>query len=158
MTGSANKEAALAIIASFSTFDVAATLAPRSQSCTWTMLPASLNFPANLTNEQHAAHLSSLTDVASGFDMDVQQVWDKGNTVVVRAFSDLRFREEVTSQDDGVEWKYRGEYVFVFEFDAEGKVERAIEFMDSKAAAEALGLAGRAREILAGKKGAAKEA
>jgi ketosteroid isomerase-like protein len=153
-TPSPNRQTALDLINAFTTLDIPSSLAPRSQHCTWTMLPASLSFPPALTNAQHAAHMQSLTDVSPGFDMYVQEVWDGGNTVVVHALSDLRFREEVTSGDEGVEWKYRGEYMFVVDFDAEGKVVRVIEFLDSKAVGEALGLAGRGREILAARKSA----
>ena len=64
------------------------------------------------------------------------------------------FRDEVKGEDDGTEWTYEGEYIFVLLFDQSGKIERIVEFIDSAKVAGAMALLGKARENLAkGKEG-----
>jgi hypothetical protein len=47
------------------------------------------------------------------------------------------------------EWLYVGEYVFFFSMDESGeKIERIVEFLDSKAAVQGRALVARARENL----------
>lgn len=54
--------------------------------------------------------------------------------MVVWATSETRFHDEV--MDGGIaaeEWKYRGEYIFILSMDEKGeKIERVVEFVDSK--------------------------
>lgn len=45
-----------------------------------------------------------------------------------------------------VDWEYRGEYVFMLEVDAQGKVERVVEFLDSLATERLRMLMGLARK------------
>lgn len=73
---------------------------------------------------------------------------EKLNRVVVWATSEAKFREEVMDGNDEEDWVYKGEYVFIFSMDESGKIERVVEFLDSKVAEKVMRLTGRAKENL----------
>lgn len=73
---------------------------------------------------------------------------EKLNRIVVWATSEAKFREEVMDGNDEEDWVYKGEYVFIFSMDESGKIERVVEFLDSKVAEKVMRLTGRAKENL----------
>ena len=73
---------------------------------------------------------------------------EKLNRVALWATSEAKFREEVMDEDDEEDWVYKGEYVFIFSIDESGKIERVVEFLDSKVAEKGMELIGRAKENL----------
>jgi len=69
------------------------------------------------------------------------------NKVIVWATSQAHFYDEV--KDGGLseeEWAYKGEYVFILSMNKDGdKIERIVEFVDSKGTERLRGLMQRAR-------------
>jgi hypothetical protein len=111
--------------------------------------PASLNFPGLFDKAGFLAHAGGLTDIMTGFPVFAKEYIESesGNQVIVWATSKTQFREEV--KDGGKseeEWEFGGEYVFMFTMDESGeKIVRTVEFLDSVATQELLGLMQRAR-------------
>jgi len=79
--------------------------------------------------------------------------------VTVWARSAAVFREEL--KDEGLsqeEWRYCGEYVFMIWFEEGGKrIDRIVEFLDSKGTERFRGLVGRAKGNLRKYRGDADE-
>lgn len=75
---------------------------------------------------------------------------DEQNRVIIWALGEAHFKEEV--RDNGLtdeEWLYKGEYMFIFTMDKSGeKIERVVEFLDSKAAENGRSLIRRAMNNL----------
>lgn len=111
--------------------------------------PASLNIPLPLGRDDFAAHTANLQNIMLGFPVTIIEVTEseKQNRVVIWATADASFRDEV--KDKGIsdeERNYRGEYIFMFTMDPnEEKVERVVEFLDSKKTEELRVLMKRAR-------------
>ena len=83
---------------------------------------------------------------------------EKQNRVIVWCSGVLRFKDIV--KDPGLsddEWEYHGEYIFILSMDESGeKVERSLEFVDSKATERLRILMARAHNnLVAAKAGAA---
>lgn len=70
-----------------------------------------------------------------------------GGQVVIWATGRAVFRDEIVGED-GEEWGYEGEYMFLLDVGDEGKIERIVEFLDSKGTERLRGLVVRAREKL----------
>jgi hypothetical protein len=143
----------LTLLDTYATFDIPANIALRTPTCTHTMLPASAGVPI-MDNAAFTAHISMLSQAIIGFPVTVVKVFDGGETVTIHATSETVWRPEVL--DEGVDWAYHGEYVFVFEMDEVGdRVESVREFVDSKAVAGALVLLQRAMGNLEANEGKA---
>jgi ketosteroid isomerase-like protein len=69
------------------------------------------------------------------------------NQVAVWATSQTKFHEEVKDAEvPEDEWQYKGEYMFLLNVDdSEEKIERVVEFVDSKGTEGLCGLMQRAR-------------
>ncbi len=125
-------------------------LSVRSEDCTHIFAPASLNPPPPKDNATFAAHLVGLREVMAGFPVTPKEMIDSANenTVTVWATSEAMFHEEL--KDDGLsaaEWAYRGEYIFILAMDPSGRrIQRIVEFLDSKGTERILGLVARAKE------------
>jgi len=149
---STQRSTALAFLQSFQHLDVDANLALRTPNCIHSMAPASLNYPASMTNEQFAAHLSSVKPILATFPVTASEIFEHegSNQVTVWATSNATFREEAKDEDPGIEWSYRGEYMFVLVLNRAGdRIERIVEFLDSKKVEEVTVLMERARRNLA---------
>jgi len=108
-----------------------------------------------MTNDQWAAHGLSLKEVLVAFPVTPKEVFghEASNQVTIWATSSAVFRDDVKDDEDSVDWSYFGEYIFVFSFNQAGdKVERVLEFLDSKKVEEVRALMQRARRNLAAKK------
>ena len=148
------RQVAQSFLDTFDTLDLEGALALRAPSCRHTILPFSLGYKPDLTNDQFAEHLSRLIQILSRFPVYAQEIIESGNQITIHATSNAVFRDEVKGEDDGTEWTYEGEYIFVLLFDQSGKIERIVEFIDSAKVAGAMALLGKARENLAkGKEG-----
>ncbi|KAF8846984.1 hypothetical protein BDZ45DRAFT_682168 [Acephala macrosclerotiorum] len=147
---STRRQTALASLAAFENLDIDAHISLRSPKCTNIFAPSSQ--PAPLDDSGFAAHLSKLKAVIERFPVWPKEVMEdeKQNRVIIWAMGEAHFRDEV--RDDGLteeEWLYRGEYMFIFSMDKSGeKIERVVEFLDSKAAEKGRSLVRRATENL----------
>ncbi|CEN61078.1 hypothetical protein ASPCAL07744 [Aspergillus calidoustus] len=122
-----------------------------SEAYTHEFAPTSLNPPGPFTKTGFLAHGASLSEIMTGFPVTAKEYFEceGSNRVVVWATSEPHFREEVMDGDEE-EWRYRGEYVFMFWMDESGdRIERTVEFLDSAATKDRLfGLMARARANL----------
>lgn len=125
-------------------------LSVRTEDCVHIFAPASLNPPPPKDNATFAAHLAGLREVMAGFPVMPKEIIDSANenTVTIWATSEAKFHKEL--QDDGLpasEWAYRGEYIFILAMDQSGKrIQRIVEFLDSKGTERMWGLVARAKE------------
>ena len=125
-------------------------LSVRSDDCTHIFAPSSLNLPPPKDNTTFATHLAHLREVMVGFPVTPKEMIDSANenTVTVWATSEVKFHVEL--MDDGLsaaEWAYRGEYIFILTMDPSGRrIQRIVEFLDSKGTERLLGLVARAKE------------
>ncbi|KAF1989177.1 hypothetical protein K402DRAFT_418988 [Aulographum hederae CBS 113979] len=98
--------------------------------------PASLNMPPTLDGASFANHIAGLRGIMHSFPVIPKEtiVNEKGRQVVVWATSIAKFIDDV--KDDSFsedEWAYRGEYIFMFTMiEAGDKIDRVVEFLDSK--------------------------
>ena len=96
-----------------------------------------------MTNEQWAGHLRAVQPILATLAVTPKEIYEHegSNQVTVWATSDAKFREEAKGEDGGLEWRYCGEYVFILFFEEAGdRIERVVEFMDSKRVVEMRGL------------------
>ena len=132
---STQRNIANAFLQSFEHLDTDANLALRAPGCVHSFAPATLNMPASMTNEQWGAHLNSMKSILSTFPVEAKEIFEhEGSTqVTVWATSNAVFREEAKDAELGLDWNYQGEYIFVLVFNESGdKIERILEFLDSK--------------------------
>lgn len=134
-------ETARRFIAIFTTLDTHVLHDILADDHTHQFAPTSLNPPGPFDKAGIISHISHLTEVMTGFPVTAKEYLDSesSNAVTVWATSEAHFREDV--KDDGVSadvWAFRGEYVFMFFFDEEGKIKRTVEFLDSKRTADGL--------------------
>jgi len=154
---SIQRSIALAFLESFKDLDGAGNVALRAPDCRHIMAPASLNFGPSKTNEQFAAHISGVKEIFAALPVTATEIFEQPDShqVTIWATSDGTFREEVKDDEEPrVDWSYRGEYMFVLVFNRAGdKIERIIEFLDSKRVEEVRVLMDRAKRNLAARKG-----
>ncbi len=99
--------------------------------------PASLNRPGGFDKPSILEYMSRRFGLLTSFTMTAKEYVESesGNQVMVWATSQATFRDDV--KDAGVpdeEWRYAGEYIFLFSMDETGeKLVRTVEFLDSKA-------------------------
>jgi hypothetical protein len=146
---------ALAFCASFQHLDLDANLALRTSDCTHIFAPASLKMSPSMNNEQWAAHAQSLKAILSSFPVEAKEIFaqEGSNHITIWATSDARFRDDVKDEESGLDWSYYGEYIFVLQLNQAGdKIQRIVEFLDSKKVID-LGLVrARARANVAARK------
>ena len=105
-----------------------------------------------MTNEQWGAHLNSLRSILSTFPVEAKEIFETegSNQVTIWATSNAVFREEAKDEDSGLDWSYQGEYIFVLVLNESGdKIERILEFLDSKKVLEMQAQLKRARANVA---------
>ncbi|CZR64184.1 uncharacterized protein PAC_14081 [Phialocephala subalpina] len=143
---STRRGTALAFLAAFENLDIDAHISLRAPTCSNIFTPSSQ--PPPLNNSGFAAHLSRLRAVIERFPVWPKEIMEdeKQNRVVIWATGEAHFKEEV--RDGGLtqeEWLYKGEYMFIISLDGSGeKIERVVEFLDSKAADKGRSLVRRA--------------
>lgn len=149
---STQRSTAQAFLRSFEELDVDSNVALRTPDCLHSMAPASLNFPEAMTNEQFATHLRSLKSILAKLPVTAKEIFEHegSNQVTIWATSNATFREEAKDEDSGLDWSYQGEYMFILFLSRAGdKIERIVEFLDSKKAAEVFVLIEKARRNVA---------
>ncbi|MCJ1447951.1 MAG: hypothetical protein MMC23_008463 [Stictis urceolatum] len=152
---SVQRSTAAAFLRAFEELDDGSHIALRAPNCRHTIAPASTSFHPNMTNEQWATHFASLRDVLIRFPVTAKEIFEQpaSNQITVWATSEAIFREEAKDYDSGLDWTYRGEYIFILFFNQAGdRIERILEFVDSKRAAEVMILVKRARHNLQAKR------
>ena len=154
---SIQRTTAMAFLHSFQDLDGESNLALRTPGCSHTMAPASMNFLPTMTNEQWAAHLSSMKQILAALPVTAKEIFEHpgSNQVTIWATSNATFRQEAKDEgeDEGCDWSYHGEYIFILLFNQAGdKIERIVEFIDSKKVAELGTLLARARRNVAARK------
>lgn len=128
------REVALAYIASFEHLDGDGNIALRTPDCTQTILPTSLGYKPDMTNEEWTAHFSSLQKNLTAFPVTPVEVLESGNQVTIWATGRALFRTMERSQTSAEEWPefFENEYIFIFVFDSSGrKISRILEMVDS---------------------------
>ena len=108
-----------------------------------------------MTNETFAAHLSSLKPILASLPVTAKEIFahEGSNQVTIWATSNAIFQEEAKDEDSGVDWSYHGEYIFILSLNQAGdKIERIVEFLDSKSVVEVGVLIQRAKSNLAARK------
>jgi hypothetical protein len=119
----------------------------KTLDCLHYFAPASLGMPEFKSSEDFSAHIDTLRNILKAFPVFVNELWDGGSQITIWATSETQFHEQ--AMDDGLSrhvWSYRGEYVFILEFnDTGGKISRIVEFLDSKATEDLRTLMKRAR-------------
>jgi len=152
-SASTQRNTALAFLETFDTLDSDSNLALRTPSCRHSMGPASLNFTPDMTNQQWAAHFQPLKEILSSFPVTAKEIFESGNQVTIWATSNALFREEAKDDEEGIDWTYEGEYIFILFFEEGGeRIERIVEFLDSAKVAPVRALLGRATRNVAAKK------
>ncbi len=151
---STQRNIAMSFLESFKNLDTTGNLALRAPGCIHKFAPASLNM-SPMTNGQWGAHLNSLKDILSTFPVEAKEIFEHeaSNQVTIWATSNAVFREEAKDEDSGMDWSYEGEYMFVLVFNENGdKIERILEFLDSKKVADLQAQLKRARVNVAARK------
>jgi len=145
---SARYKTAMAFIGDFETLDVPTMLSRRTNECVHTFLPSSIAMPPK-DNTAFGEHVSRIREIMPKFPVTAKEVMeDEGkNTVIIHAVSQAYFHDSV--KDEGIpsdDWRYQGEYIFMLTMTEAGdKVNKVVEFVDSKGTQTVLGLIKRAR-------------
>ena len=118
--------------------------------------PASINLSPTLDKQGYIDRVAGISTVWSTFPFVVNEWIESESSNQVTAWG-LVIPEWVDAIKNGggdpADWAVKAEYIFMFWFDAEGKVQRVVEFFDSKETDRLVGLFKKAQEILAGKPG-----
>ena len=149
---------AQAFVDAFSTFSETALLSVRTPSCIQYFAPHSVNIPPK-TNSDFEGHFARLRGVMSSFPFMVKEMIDNptANQVLVWTTASPVWLPEIMRRDVEEDWKYTGEYMFLLSFedgesgvDGEGgvfkRIERIVEFVDSKGTARLQGLMKKGRD------------
>lgn len=73
---------------------------------------------------------------------------EAGKQITIWATSVPEFKNEVKGKSEDSNWEYMGEYIFILNINEEGKIERIVEFLDSKNTTRLLEMVKQARENL----------
>jgi hypothetical protein len=132
---STNQKTALKFLDAFETLS-SDLLTLRTPTCCHTFAPVSITPPTHLDNAKFEAHLNRLREVIRSFPVKAKEIMEDQaqNRVIVWATSRAEFFDEL--RDNGIpneEWMFESEYVWFFTLDQSGeKIERIVEFLDSK--------------------------
>lgn len=151
---STRHQTALRYISAFKTLSIPTFLALKTPGCMHSFRPGSLSISSEAPrdNASFAAHLTGLKAVVEAFPVTVREIFedDAQNKVVVWATGVPKFYDEVIDEPLG-DWVYEGEYVFMLSMEeGGGRIERVVEFLDSKGTERLLGLVKRAKANKAG--------
>lgn len=126
----------------FDTLDVANLRPIQAESYTHQFAPASLNIPV-LSRDQFDAHITHIREVLKSFAGGAKETWvnTELRQVTMWATAVPQFHDHIIESDPTRQWHYQGEYIFTLFMDDSGqKIERVIEFMDSKVTEQLLEL------------------
>ena len=131
----------------FTTLDQNTISAIQSENYKHEFAPACLNPPPAFNRETFASHLAQISGILRSFPVRFKQTWPNPSLhqVIIWSDSETHFHDHVKDSDDEQEWAYRGEYIWVLTMDQSGeKVEKVLEFLDSKSTEKLMGLMARA--------------
>ncbi|KAH6723664.1 hypothetical protein BKA61DRAFT_566279 [Leptodontidium sp. MPI-SDFR-AT-0119] len=150
-SATARHKTALAFVESFSTMSESDLLLVRTPSCMHTFAPRSLGPLAHtpMSNEQFTVHRSHFEGLITSFPFQVKEMIDNpsANQIMIWTTASPVWVPEVTVDvDKELDWSYTGEYMFLLTFE-EGesgetggrsfkRIERIVEFADSKGTAK----------------------
>jgi hypothetical protein len=144
---------ALAFVHTFDTFgtlDTSKLLSFRCHQCIHISSRLHhFHYPLPLDNAAYAEFISNMVPFIERWPVTAKEIIgdEKLNRVTIWAESEAKFKDEV--KDDGIdegEWVWKGEYVFIFSMDKSGeKIERIVEFLDSKTTEKGMLLVERAK-------------
>ncbi|KAL9564790.1 hypothetical protein ACKAV7_011242 [Fusarium commune] len=140
---------ATAYIDVFRTLDTEALPRILSDEYSHRFAPTSANLPGPMDNHGLVARLKHVGEVMSSFTATVKQMWPNPSLrqVLVWADSETNFHRHLRDSDDDKEWTKRGEYMFLMTMnESGGRIMDVLEFVDSKATEEIVGLVARALE------------
>jgi hypothetical protein len=108
----------------------------RTPTCRHTFAPSSITPPTHMNNAEFEEHLIKLRDVIRSFPVKPKEIMEDPaqNRVIVWATSRAEFIEEFKDSKAPEEnWIFESEYVWFFTLDPSGeKINRIVEFLDSK--------------------------
>jgi hypothetical protein len=137
---------ALAFLANFETLNSESFASLLTPTYTHIFRPSSQ--PPAQNYAQFTAHIKNLQTIIDRFPVWPNEVMEdeSQNRVIVWCGGEAVFKDEFKDEGATVEeWTYKGEYMFVFSLDeTREKIERVMEFLDSKAADHARDLMKRA--------------
>lgn len=121
---SSMRQTADAVVAAFNSMDIPNILAYRTPDCQRIYLPSSMGYPPQ-DNATYGRSLVQLKAVFSNFSLAIDDIVEDSNAQTICLW--LRARA------DTVVGPYENEYVWLWDFDQEGrKVRRSKEYSDSK--------------------------
>jgi ketosteroid isomerase-like protein len=118
----------------------------------YTLAPNSIPLPPPMNAEAYVRFLEQTRTTLRAYTITIKTTIDCGdaeNKVVFWTTGKAHFKDEL--MDDGIsehEWQYTGQYMTVFTFGEDGKVEALFEFIDSKGFEKISPLIQRARKNL----------
>ncbi|KAF5714804.1 hypothetical protein FMUND_7185 [Fusarium mundagurra] len=133
----------------FRTLDTEALSRILSDEYSHRFAPTSANLPGPMDHNGFIARLKHVGEVMSSFTVNIKQMWPNPSLrqVLVWANSETHFRRHLRDSDDEEEWTKRGEYMFLMTMNETGeKILDVLEFVDSKATEDIVGLVARALE------------
>ncbi|CZR67671.1 uncharacterized protein PAC_17570 [Phialocephala subalpina] len=137
--------------------DLLGLMAIRSPTCLHYFAPTASSGPRPpLDNTTYEAHMNQFGAVAQAFPMTIKEIMEDQtqNRVMIWATGGATWKDE--AMDSGLsaeEWKFEGEWMFIFSMDESGeKIDRVVEFVDTKATDKLRTLMARALGNVSGKK------
>ncbi|KAE9366346.1 hypothetical protein N431DRAFT_351433 [Stipitochalara longipes BDJ] len=130
--------------------DISTIMALRTPNCTHHFHPSSLGTRPPIDNTTYEANLLRFKDIISSFPMVIKETLEdeKKNQIMIWAEGGQSWFPE--AKDPGLseeEWNFTREYIFIVSLDESGdKIEKMVEFLDTKATEQLRLLLARAME------------
>lgn len=130
---SIHHDKAIAFLSTITARDGHANIALRTPNCEHTILPASMGFTRNLSNEKWLENLDYMNSVLSKFMLKPTELMETDRQIAISANGFLEVRPEL--RDAELEkWSSDSDLVFVLHFNENGKIDKILEMLDSDAA------------------------
>ncbi|KAM5370888.1 hypothetical protein ACJZ2D_008321 [Fusarium nematophilum] len=144
-SSSALLAAAAAYLDALASYERARILAVLSEDYEHTLAPASIGVESPISRDAFVPMACNLQAVISRFSFRIKQAWpnEAEGRVTVWAEGEGDLRPHI-KQSSGEDYSLKREYMFVLEMDSSGeKVEKALEFVDTKLTEAMMGLLGK---------------
>lgn len=116
------RRTAEALVAAFNAMDVPAIMSHRAPHCIRTFLPLSMNIPSQNNTTYHSS-LQKLVSVFHNFSLTTNDLLEDVGA--------RRISLWLSARADTLAGEYVNEYVWLLDFDGEGKIVGSREFSDS---------------------------
>ncbi|KAF2261263.1 hypothetical protein CC78DRAFT_608629 [Lojkania enalia] len=143
---------ATAFLDAFTNLSAEDHIALRAPNCIHNFAPSSLapHLPPPKDNQTFAIHLTRMQSILAHFPVTPKEIFVSApSQIVIWATGVPEFKAEARGEKGPEEWEYVGEYCFVLGVNGEGKIERILEFLDSKATMKLISLMEEAKKNLA---------